>query len=109
VEQGDVNGDGIKPDMLISLTAPKLCAKQFHGTHYIGGRFVPLQIKVCGYCCVFSTCAAEEAIAMHRPHRACNLAGEVPSQAARVSWSAAMRQVAMIMGYGSERQQGEAA
>jgi hypothetical protein len=52
VEQGDVNGDGIKPDMLISLTAPKLCAKQFHGTHYIGGRFVPLQIKVCGYYCV---------------------------------------------------------
>jgi hypothetical protein len=47
VEQGDVNGDGIKPDMLISLTAPKLCAKQFHGTHYVGGRFVPLQIKVC--------------------------------------------------------------
>lgn len=47
MEQGDVNGDGIKPDMLISLTAPKLCAKQYHGTHYVGGRFVPLQIKVC--------------------------------------------------------------
>ena len=47
MEQGDVNGDGIKPDMLISLTAPKLCAKEYHGTHYVGGRFVPLQIKVC--------------------------------------------------------------
>jgi NAD(P)H-hydrate epimerase len=45
VEQGDVNGDGIKPDMLISLTAPKLCAKRYHGTHYVGGRFVPSQIK----------------------------------------------------------------
>ncbi|KAJ4962215.1 hypothetical protein NE237_022154 [Protea cynaroides] len=27
VEEGDVNGEGIKPDMLVSLTAPKLCAK----------------------------------------------------------------------------------
>ena len=56
MEQGDVNGDGIKPDMLISLTAPKLCAKQFHGTHYIGGRFVPLQIKVCRY--LYVLCSA---------------------------------------------------
>lgn len=32
----------ISPDMLISLTAPKLCAKHFHGKyHYLGGRFVP--------------------------------------------------------------------
>lgn len=41
VESGD-DGDGIKPDMLISLTAPKKCAEQFKGEHhYIGGRFVP--------------------------------------------------------------------
>ncbi|KAG1695544.1 DnaJ subfamily A member 1 [Nymphon striatum] len=40
VEEG--NEDGIKPDMLISLTAPKLCANKFSGTHHIlGGRFVP--------------------------------------------------------------------
>lgn len=45
VEQGDVNGDGIKPDMLVSLTAPKLAAKKFQGTHYVGGRFVPPAIK----------------------------------------------------------------
>ncbi|KAF5818617.1 putative NAD(P)H-hydrate epimerase, Pyridoxal 5'-phosphate synthase [Helianthus annuus] len=45
VEEGDVVGDGIKPDMLVSLTAPKLCAKKFSGTHhFLGGRFVPPSI-----------------------------------------------------------------
>lgn len=40
VENG--NPDGIKPDFLISLTAPKLCAKHFEGRfHFLGGRFVP--------------------------------------------------------------------
>ncbi|KAI8326034.1 NAD(P)H-hydrate epimerase [Martensiomyces pterosporus] len=42
VEQGDVSGSGLRPDMLVSLTAPKLCARQFAGRfHYLGGRFVP--------------------------------------------------------------------
>ncbi|XP_039039061.1 pyridoxine/pyridoxamine 5'-phosphate oxidase 1, chloroplastic-like [Hibiscus syriacus] len=42
VEEGDVGGEGIKPDMLVSLTAPKLCAKKFSGPHhFLGGRFVP--------------------------------------------------------------------
>ncbi|XP_061372066.1 pyridoxine/pyridoxamine 5'-phosphate oxidase 1, chloroplastic [Gastrolobium bilobum] len=42
VEEGDVDGTGIKPDMLVSLTAPKLCAKKFGGPHhFLGGRFVP--------------------------------------------------------------------
>lgn len=41
VERGNVSGTGIIPDMLISLTAPKLCAKYFSGKHYLGGRFVP--------------------------------------------------------------------
>uniref|UniRef100_A0A914QJ32 NAD(P)H-hydrate epimerase n=1 Tax=Panagrolaimus davidi TaxID=227884 RepID=A0A914QJ32_9BILA len=32
----------IQPDSLISLTAPKLCAKHFQGrAHFLGGRFVP--------------------------------------------------------------------
>lgn len=31
----------IKPYALISLTAPKMCAKHFDGTHFLGGRFVP--------------------------------------------------------------------
>ena len=34
--------DGLQPEVLISLTAPKLCAKHFKGRyHYLGGRFVP--------------------------------------------------------------------
>ncbi|KAL9973983.1 hypothetical protein ACROYT_G020510 [Oculina patagonica] len=38
----DGNPNGIKPDFLISLTAPKLCAKHFQGRfHFLGGRFVP--------------------------------------------------------------------
>ncbi|KAL9229155.1 hypothetical protein vseg_004653 [Gypsophila vaccaria] len=42
VEEGDNSGGGIKPDMLVSLTAPKLCAKSFGGPHhFLGGRFVP--------------------------------------------------------------------
>jgi NAD(P)H-hydrate epimerase len=32
----------LSPDMLISLSAPKNCAKHFKGEiHYLGGRFVP--------------------------------------------------------------------
>ncbi|KAK4803995.1 hypothetical protein SAY86_003812 [Trapa natans] len=43
--QGDVSGQRIKPDMLVSLTAPKLCGKQFCGPHhFVGGRFALLSI-----------------------------------------------------------------
>ncbi len=42
VEQGDISNFGIRPDSLISLTAPKKCAQFFKGKHYLGGRFVPL-------------------------------------------------------------------
>ncbi|CAA7392046.1 unnamed protein product [Spirodela intermedia] len=43
VEEGDLDSEGgIKPHMLVSLTAPKLCAKKFTGPHhFLGGRFVP--------------------------------------------------------------------
>ena len=43
VEQGDVNQCSIhSPEMLISLTAPKICAQFFKGKHhYVGGRFLP--------------------------------------------------------------------
>ena len=45
VEEGPAN-DGqtpvIRPDCLVSLTAPKKCAVHFGGTyHWLGGRFVP--------------------------------------------------------------------
>lgn len=44
VELGNENG--IKPSLLISLTAPKLCAKYFNGKyHYLGGRFIPKTIQ----------------------------------------------------------------
>uniref|UniRef100_A0A5K3F1I5 NAD(P)H-hydrate epimerase n=1 Tax=Mesocestoides corti TaxID=53468 RepID=A0A5K3F1I5_MESCO len=34
--------DILQPDCLISLTAPKLCARRFNGRfHFLGGRFVP--------------------------------------------------------------------
>lgn len=42
VEQGDTRKLGLSPDMLVSLTAPKLCARFFTGRfHFLGGRFVP--------------------------------------------------------------------
>ena len=34
--------EGLQPEFLISLSAPKLCAKYFTGKwHYLGGRFIP--------------------------------------------------------------------
>ncbi|KAJ3702584.1 hypothetical protein LUZ61_006289 [Rhynchospora tenuis] len=40
--QEDTDVRGIRPHMLVSLTAPKLCAKKFTGPHhFLGGRFVP--------------------------------------------------------------------
>lgn len=39
VENGPSGSDKfIKPFMLISLTAPKLCANYFNGIHYLGGK-----------------------------------------------------------------------
>ncbi|XP_060552582.1 NAD(P)H-hydrate epimerase-like [Ruditapes philippinarum] len=44
IESGDENG--LKPDMLISLIAPKNCAKFFKGKHhYLGGRIVPKTLE----------------------------------------------------------------
>ncbi|KAJ6652263.1 hypothetical protein lerEdw1_012771 [Lerista edwardsae] len=44
VEKGNPNG--LQPDMLISLTAPKAAAKQFSGRyHFLGGRFVPAALQ----------------------------------------------------------------
>jgi NAD(P)H-hydrate epimerase len=41
VEQGPHPND-IQPEMLISLTFPKECAKYFKGKHhFLGGRFIP--------------------------------------------------------------------
>ncbi|XP_041356497.1 NAD(P)H-hydrate epimerase-like isoform X2 [Gigantopelta aegis] len=44
VEHG--NPEGLQPDLLISLTAPKKCAEFFKGKyHYLGGRFVPKTLE----------------------------------------------------------------
>ncbi|XP_015430653.1 PREDICTED: NAD(P)H-hydrate epimerase [Dufourea novaeangliae] len=46
VEIGPPMNGGIKPEMLVSLTAPKICAKRFQGKyHYLGGRFVPNKLE----------------------------------------------------------------
>ena len=38
--------DGLQPELLISLTAPKKCASLFRGKHHIlGGRFVPQSLE----------------------------------------------------------------
>ncbi|QDZ19968.1 pyridoxamine 5'-phosphate oxidase [Chloropicon primus] len=38
--------DLLRPEMLISLTAPKECARRFKGKHhFLGGRFVPPEIR----------------------------------------------------------------
>ena len=41
VDDGDVAEMGFMPQVLISLTAPKLSAKNFKGRHFVGGRFLP--------------------------------------------------------------------
>ncbi|KAJ8357725.1 hypothetical protein SKAU_G00205190 [Synaphobranchus kaupii] len=42
--EGD-NTDGINPDVLISLMAPKKCAAGFSGKHFLAGRFLPFDIQ----------------------------------------------------------------
>ena len=41
VDGGDLTGENFNPDVLISLTAPKMSAKKFNGRHFVGGRFLP--------------------------------------------------------------------
>ncbi|KAI9484400.1 YjeF N-terminal domain-containing protein [Zychaea mexicana] len=45
VEQGCTDQVKFQPEVLVSLTAPKMCAKHFKGKrHFLGGRFVPPSI-----------------------------------------------------------------
>lgn len=41
VDEGDIHGTGFLPEAVISLTLPKRCMRDFQGTHYVGGRFMP--------------------------------------------------------------------
>ena len=45
VERGTTTPNALQPEVLISLSAPKLCAQAFGGTHYLGGRFLPDVLK----------------------------------------------------------------
>lgn len=44
--EGVPDNDAINPQLLVSLTAPKECARSFKGKHhYLGGRFVPKELE----------------------------------------------------------------
>lgn len=40
VNEGKLNS-ALEPDLLVSLTLPKLAALEYKGIHILGGRFVP--------------------------------------------------------------------
>lgn len=43
--EGDSSG-GISPDVLVSLAAPKECARRFLGRqHFVAGRFLPYDVQ----------------------------------------------------------------
>ena len=44
IDLGDTMGTGFKPDVLTSLTTPKLCSRSFEGRNFVGGRFLPPKI-----------------------------------------------------------------
>ncbi|KAK0551101.1 hypothetical protein OC845_002351 [Tilletia horrida] len=41
VDEGNIDNRSFVPQVLISLTAPKLGARTFQGRHFLGGRFLP--------------------------------------------------------------------
>ncbi|CAL8348968.1 unnamed protein product [Gadus morhua 'NCC'] len=41
----EASTEGINPEVLISLTAPKKCAASFTGKHFLGGRYLPYDIQ----------------------------------------------------------------
>ena len=41
MNDGDVHNTGYIPEVLVSLTAPKLSAKHYPKRHFVGGRFLP--------------------------------------------------------------------
>lgn len=46
VDNGPLNGNALKPELLISLPTPKLCARTFKGKHhFLGGRYIPVQLN----------------------------------------------------------------
>ncbi|KAH9168735.1 YjeF N-terminal domain-like protein [Lactarius sanguifluus] len=43
--RGDAEGRGLRPDVLVSLTAPKEGVRRFAGRHFLGGRFVSRSVE----------------------------------------------------------------
>ncbi|EGG18559.1 hypothetical protein DFA_04053 [Cavenderia fasciculata] len=43
IEKGNIHNT-FEPDMLVSLTSPKLCSREYRGKHWLGGRFMPPQL-----------------------------------------------------------------
>ena len=41
----EASTEGINPEVLISLTAPKKCAASFTGKHFLAGRYLPYDIQ----------------------------------------------------------------
>ena len=44
VNEGDIHSTKFLPSAVVSLTAPKVCMREYKGVHYLGGRFVPPNI-----------------------------------------------------------------
>lgn len=45
VDNGPPPNQHIMPSLLVSLTAPKLGVKDYLGRHFLGGRFVPSELR----------------------------------------------------------------
>ncbi|KAF9064850.1 YjeF N-terminal domain-like protein [Rhodocollybia butyracea] len=45
VEEGNVEGVGLEPDVLVSLIAPKRGMRSFRGRHFVAGRFIPKSLE----------------------------------------------------------------
>ena len=53
VDRGNVDGVGLNPDVLLSLTTPKEGVRSFTGRHFLGGRFVSKYVVASAslFCC----------------------------------------------------------
>lgn len=53
VETGNPDDSYFTPDVLVSLTAPKLGSKSFNRRHFLGGRFVPPLVHLSIFTMIF--------------------------------------------------------
>ena len=55
----------LSPHALVSLTAPKLCAREFKGRHWLEGRFVPPSMAVTLQLDLPQYCGADPVVLLH--------------------------------------------